>query len=180
MLKIRTNNRIWIAMVAFAIFAFSAQTHASLMGVTIDGGITSAGGGAPNCATTGSRVVNVGIEYTCQNNALQWDLDIGASTIELTITNTGFPGLNIGNSTVIALTDLFWFDDPNGIITSVSGPQSATITDHTFNVTVNGATPGTDTYRWSLTGSNPVPEPSIIALFAAGLFGLGFARRRKA
>ncbi len=25
-----------------------------------------------------------------------------------------------------------------------------------------------------------VPEPSIIALFAAGLFGIGFARRRKA
>ncbi len=25
-----------------------------------------------------------------------------------------------------------------------------------------------------------VPEPSIIALFAAGLFGLGFARRRRA
>ena len=28
--------------------------------------------------------------------------------------------------------------------------------------------------------STPVPEPSIIALFAAGLFGLGFARRTKA
>jgi len=28
--------------------------------------------------------------------------------------------------------------------------------------------------------SAAVPEPSIIALFAAGLFGLGFARRRKA
>lgn len=26
----------------------------------------------------------------------------------------------------------------------------------------------------------PVPEPSIIALFAAGLFGIGFVRRRKA
>ncbi|MCP3893785.1 MAG: PEP-CTERM sorting domain-containing protein, partial [Bacteroides sp.] len=25
-----------------------------------------------------------------------------------------------------------------------------------------------------------VPEPSIIGLFAAGLFGIGFARRRKA
>jgi hypothetical protein len=30
------------------------------------------------------------------------------------------------------------------------------------------------------TDSVAVPEPSIIALFAAGLFGLGFARRRKA
>ena len=29
-------------------------------------------------------------------------------------------------------------------------------------------------------GFNPVPEPSIIALFAAGLFGIGFARRRNA
>jgi len=28
-------------------------------------------------------------------------------------------------------------------------------------------------------GPTPVPEPSIIVLFAVGLFGLGFARRRK-
>lgn len=28
-------------------------------------------------------------------------------------------------------------------------------------------------------GPTPVPEPSIIALFAAGLFGIGFGRRRK-
>jgi len=28
-------------------------------------------------------------------------------------------------------------------------------------------------------GSKPVPEPSIIALFGLGLFGLGLARRRK-
>ena len=33
---------------------------------------------------------------------------------------------------------------------------------------------------WEITTSESVPEPSIIALFAAGLFGLGFARRRKA
>jgi hypothetical protein len=31
----------------------------------------------------------------------------------------------------------------------------------------------------SVVSSNSVPEPSIIALFAAGLFGIGFARRRK-
>jgi hypothetical protein len=30
------------------------------------------------------------------------------------------------------------------------------------------------------TERTSVPEPSIIALFAAGLFGIGFARRRKA
>ena len=29
------------------------------------------------------------------------------------------------------------------------------------------------------TPKTPVPEPSIIALFAAGLFGIGFARRRQ-
>ena len=34
-----------------------------------------------------------------------------------------------------------------------------------------------DTFDVSIAA---VPEPSIIALFAAGLFGLGFARRRKA
>jgi len=34
--------------------------------------------------------------------------------------------------------------------------------------------------KLSATLHTSVPEPSIIALFAAGLFGLGFARRRKA
>ncbi len=32
---------------------------------------------------------------------------------------------------------------------------------------------------WSVA-TESVPEPSVIALFAAGLFGIGFARRRKA
>jgi len=32
--------------------------------------------------------------------------------------------------------------------------------------------------QWTYSGDVTVPEPSIIALFAAGLLGLGFARRR--
>ncbi len=40
---------------------------------------------------------------------------------------------------------------------------------------------GDDRLGWALVRSTAtVPEPSIIALFAAGLFGIGFARRRKA
>ena len=35
------------------------------------------------------------------------------------------------------------------------------------------------TTGWFLVENNIVPEPSILALFAAGLFGIGFARRRK-
>ncbi len=39
---------------------------------------------------------------------------------------------------------------------------------------------GTDSkIRFSTAYSIAVPEPSIIALFAAGLFGIGFARRRR-
>ena len=37
----------------------------------------------------------------------------------------------------------------------------------------------TDGNRYSITFATSVPEPSIIALMGAGLFGLGFARRRK-
>lgn len=36
-----------------------------------------------------------------------------------------------------------------------------------------------DGNRYSITFATSVPEPSIIALMGAGLFGLGFARRRK-
>ncbi len=36
-----------------------------------------------------------------------------------------------------------------------------------------------DGKRYSITFATSVPEPSILALFAAGLFGIGFARRRR-
>lgn len=46
-----------------------------------------------------------------------------------------------------------------------------------FTAATGAARDGHYIDNWSM--SIDVPEPSIIALFAAGLFGLGFARRRK-
>ena len=56
-----------------------------------------------------------------------------------------------------------------------------------FNVSIGTGTPSApagdyvwiDDVQYGDKGVRPVPEPAIIALFAAGLFGIGFARRRK-
>ena len=45
----------------------------------------------------------------------------------------------------------------------------------------NGGTDDWPSREWQLNLEvASVPEPSILALFAAGLFGIGFVRRRKA
>ncbi len=59
------------------------------------------------------------------------------------------------------------------------------LADGILDITVKN-TGGDFYYSWSKLvveidrATADVPEPSIIALFAAGLFGIGFARRRKA
>lgn len=39
---------------------------------------------------------------------------------------------------------------------------------------------GDDLEAWSITVTTPAPEPSTLAIFGLGLFGLGWARRRRA
>jgi len=48
------------------------------------------------------------------------------------------------------------------------------------NCDVDGACPYLNAWQLRETDQAQVPEPSIIALFAVGLFGLGIVRRRKA
>ncbi len=71
-------------------------------------------------------------------------------------------------------------------LTGQLGPVTG-FTDYKFHAGSYGATfpdaggGWTGEYEFTITVSNslPVPEPSIIALFAAGLFGMGVARRRR-
>ncbi|MCP4082728.1 MAG: PEP-CTERM sorting domain-containing protein, partial [Planctomycetaceae bacterium] len=81
---------------------------------------------------------------------------------------------------------MFWIYD--GYISGDAISGSITWFDQDFasmglNIGVYDWTWGNDAASDSLTvnvGQNSVPEPSIVALFAAGLFCIGFARRRKA
>jgi hypothetical protein len=50
----------------------------------------------------------------------------------------------------------------------------APVTNLTFSTA-----PSENWHAFTFGSAATVPEPSIIALFAAGLFGVGFARRRK-
>ena len=71
------------------------------------------------------------------------------------------------------------YDGQNaGYVMYYLGGDEAWIPSFSDDIWVNGQNNGYQLSHWTAFNSMAVPEPSIIALFAAGLFGLGFARRR--
>ncbi|MDH3635195.1 MAG: PEP-CTERM sorting domain-containing protein [Gammaproteobacteria bacterium] len=99
---------------------------------------------------------------------------------------TFYEGLNAGDAAgdlvkntgyIAALGDLF--QDVTWI--QFGAPTTAQVRLDCVVATFDGTTTEPlSSFDGGCGGGAKVPEPSIIALFAAGLFGLGFARRRKA
>jgi len=109
-----------------------------------------------------------------------WDGNANYSSSAWEVCESG-EGLDCSGSLTNA-TEYGFNGDPN-IWTDVNGgnPVSGISTNANWIYTANNfadADPQA-AIRTSIT-IGAVPEPSIIALFALGLFGLGFARRRKA
>jgi len=69
----------------------------------------------------------------------------------------------------------------SNLLQTISAPLIGAGSSLTLTFTAN-ANAGTEAFAFQnlIIEAVSVPEPSIIALFTAGLFGLGFARRRKA
>jgi hypothetical protein len=73
------------------------------------------------------------------------------------------------------------YDGQNaGYVMYYLGGEATTIPELSDDIWVNGQDQGYQLSHWTAFNSTSVPEPSIIALFAAGLLGMGFSRRRRA
>jgi len=141
-----------------------------------------------------------------QSDSVTIDLGPGTYYFLWGITNLGSPSVN---NPAALLAEILWDGNANYSSSSWKTFDSGTdtfltdATEYGFNgdpniwTTVNGGAVGgiSTNANWIYTANNfadadpearirtsitVVPEPSIIALFALGLLGLGFARRRKA
>ena len=73
------------------------------------------------------------------------------------------------------------YDGQNaGYVMYYLGGEAMTIPEYSDSIWMNNQDNGYQLSHWTTFNSTSVPEPTIIALFAVGLFSIGFARRRKA
>jgi hypothetical protein len=165
----------WVA-IALSAFMFSPMATASLIGDEIK--ISDASGSNATLCTVGTNC----------DGLSGWGFDmlsVSANSIFIDVSQQldGF---------TIKFSDLDWTDMLGGILldvdlsftgifASIGEPSVFDINDHGFTVTYFHQVPDQgETITFDLITNHSVPEPSIIALFALGLVGLGFARRRKA
>lgn len=72
------------------------------------------------------------------------------------------------------------YDGQNaGYVMYYLGGEATTIPELSDNIWMNGQDEGYQLSHWTAFNSVSVPEPSIIALFAVGFLGMGFAYRRR-
>lgn len=182
-----TKLRVIIALTTLLYAPFSS---ASFIGDTVNATHVNAFG----TPISGSAVVGAGVEFTGSNVIHDYDLDIMADSFSLMVSKD----FSAGNFTgVLKELTISGIDSAISAVTfnasassSLSGGDANSLTfgggviNVDFDVFTFGSlnTPASalsHTLIWDVTFA-AVPEPGILALFAAGLFGLGFARRRKA
>jgi hypothetical protein len=131
--------------------------------------------------------ISSGSSPLCGNN-VAWDINIESSSIDITFPNQNRDSFwNSATFNGLILKDLDW--GVQGQITNVTMSTSYSIfpfldfgADYisvNFSAT-NGATIDTGSFvSLQIETTHGVPEPATLALFAAGLAGLGFMRRRR-
>lgn len=111
---------------------------------------------------------------------------VGTDVMRLTITDLGIDGLLGGGNDTELFSSLFSADTSAWVFNSGSG---LTALGNTMRFAYTAVSTGSgsssvgnflDAANFGVgVGNGQVPEPSIIALFALGFLGLGFARRRQ-
>ena len=175
-------------------------SHASLIGDTVSCSTDST---RFECATD-SEVVGGGNEFTLESTLDDlFDIDILGTSFNI----RSLTALEIGTGTeTFTLSSLDWLNFPNGYISGVSlvgvaGVNGLALSDISF--TEDSVTVDLSETSWSrnsragvrltvshgapefalLAAPNPtalaVPEPTTLALFAIGLAGMGFARKKR-
>lgn len=167
-----------------------APAHAAVYDWTLYDTSSAAQGGL---AYTGSGTLTVSdTPVASPYNATAYEVTGITGTLNgLTITGLLAAGTYVGNDNLVfpaALSVLdgsgFAFETASGLKAGIWGFNSPDVdgsifvpTNNNYAEYINGGFDGVG--HFTLTAA-PVPEPASLALLGAGLFGLGFVRRRRA
>lgn len=183
---------IYIAGI-LSLFAFSNLAKATLIGQEVD--YLHEYSFIGNQFRFAERTVEAGAGDNVIFGAIGINVEADSIIFTSLFSGTYAAGTGLQPANRVSVLDLFWAGDPNAIITGVSGvanfdtvaagmvASDLTFDKHSVSLELKSQQWGlgstlTVFLQTSNTVTAAVPEPSLLSLFALGLFGLGLSRRK--